>query len=123
MKIAITAENNDGLESTVAQHFGHAPFFVLVDVQDGQVTSVETIPNPFAEAHQPGQIPAFIREQKADVILSGGMGGRALQFFTQEGVQTATGAHGTARQSLDDYLGGRLQDAAPCKESVEHGHG
>jgi hypothetical protein len=28
MKIAVTAENNLGLESVVAQHFGHVPYFV-----------------------------------------------------------------------------------------------
>jgi hypothetical protein len=26
------------------------------------------------------------------------------------------------RQSLERYLGGELTGAAPCKESVEHGH-
>jgi predicted Fe-Mo cluster-binding NifX family protein len=51
------------------------------------------------------------------------MGGRAIQFFQQYGIQTATGANGTVRQALENYLGGKLTDAAPCAESVEHGHG
>jgi predicted Fe-Mo cluster-binding NifX family protein len=123
MKIAITAENNNGLESMVAQHFGHAPFFVLVDMENGEVTAVQSVANPFAEAHQPGQIPQFIHEQKAIVILSGGMGGRAIEFFNQAGIKAATGASGTVRQSLENYMGGKYQEAVPCDESVEHGHG
>jgi predicted Fe-Mo cluster-binding NifX family protein len=123
MKIAITAENNLGLESTVAQHFGHAPFFILVDVENGEVTATQGVANPFAEAHQPGQIPGFIHQQKANVILSGGMGGRAIEFFEQLDIRAATGASGTVRQSLENYLGGKLKEAAPCDESVEHGHG
>ena len=123
MKIAVTAENNNGLESMVAQHFGHAPFFVMVDMENGEVTAVQSVANPFAEVHEPGQIPQFIHEQKANVILSGGMGGRAIEFFEQFGIKAATGAAGTVRQSLENYLGGKLKEAAPCDESVEHGHG
>ena len=29
----------------------------------------------------------------------------------------------TVRQALENYLGGKLTEAAPCDESVEHGHG
>jgi len=123
MKIAVTAENNNGLESMVAEHFGRAPFFMLVDVQNGEVTATQGIANPFAEAHQPGQIPSFIHEQNANAILSGGMGGRAIEFFAQLGIKTATGANGTVRQALANYLGGKLKEAAPCLESEAHGHG
>ena len=122
MKIAVTAETNNGLESTIAQHFGHAPFFILIDLSEGKVTSVNGIENPFAEKHDPGQIPGFIKEQKADVMLCGGIGGRAIQFFQEAGIQTATGASGSVRQSLENYLGGNMSDAAPCDESVKHGH-
>jgi predicted Fe-Mo cluster-binding NifX family protein len=123
MKIVVTAETNNGLDSMVAQHFGHAPFFIMVDVEDGEVSVTECVANPFAQGHQPGQIPGFIKEQNAGVILSGGMGGRAIQFFEQYGIQAATGASGTVRQSLENFFGGKLTDAAPCAESVEHGHG
>jgi predicted Fe-Mo cluster-binding NifX family protein len=66
---------------------------------------------------------AFIKEQNTDVILSGCMGGRAIQFFEQNGIKAATGAVGTVRQSLENYLCGNLTGAAPCDESVAHGHG
>jgi predicted Fe-Mo cluster-binding NifX family protein len=123
MKIAVTAENNNGLDSMVAQHFGHAPFFVFVDIENGEVVTVQGVANPFAEGHDPGQIPGFIHEQKAKVILSGGMGGRAIRFFEELGVKAATGANGTVRQALKEYLGGKMKEAAPCDESVAHGHG
>ena len=56
-------------------------------------------------------------------MLSGGMGGRAIQFFEQVGIKAATGANGTVQQALENYLGGGLEGAAPCDESVAHGHG
>jgi len=123
MKIAVTAENNNGLDSVVAQHFGHAPFFILVDMENEEVTATQGVANPFVSGHAPGQVPGFIKEQNADVMLSGGMGGRAIQFFEQVGIQTATGASGTVRQALESFFGGKLTEAAPCDESVAHGHG
>ena len=123
MRIAISLETNNDLESVVAHHFGRCPFFAFIDVDGQEVKSVQVVDNPFYNGHQPGQVPLFIKEHQADVMLSGGMGGRAIQFFQQFGIQTATGATGTARTALENYLGGELSGAAPCKESVEHGHG
>ena len=123
MRIAISAESNEGLESLVAHHFGRCPYFVLVDVNGCEVKAVEVVDNPYVKSHQPGQVPGFINSHNTDVMLSGGMGGRAIQFFQQFGIKTATGAVGTARMALESYLGGELEGAAPCKESIEHGHG
>lgn len=122
MRIAVSAQTNNELESLVAQHFGSCPFFALVDIEGTEFKSITVVPNPFQQGHQPGQVPAFIKENNADVMLSGGMGGRAIQFFTQYGIQAATGAAGTVRDSIERYLGGELQGAAPCDNSVEHGH-
>ena len=122
MRIAVSIEDNNDLESKVAHHFGRCPFFALVDLDGNEVKTVQVIENPYYGAHQPGQVPGFINSQNANVMLSGGMGGRAIQFFDQFGIKAATGATGTVRSALESYLGGELSGAAPCKESVEHGH-
>lgn len=123
MRVAISVETNNGLDSLLAHHFGRCPYFAMIDVDGYEVKSVEVLANPFYNGHQPGQVPRFIKEQAADVMLSGGMGGRAIQFFQEFGIQTATGATGTVRTALESYLDGKLSGAAPCKESIEHGHG
>lgn len=123
MRIAISTDTNNKLESIVAHHFGRCPYFALVDLEGREVKDVQVIDNPFYNGHQPGQVPGFIYQQNANVMLSGGMGGRAIQFFQQYGIETATGASGTVQQALEYYLDGELTGAAPCKESVEHGHG
>ena len=123
MRIALSAENKNGLESVISPHFGRCPHFVLVDLEDHQVRAVQEVDNPYFGHHQPGQVPAFINSLGADVMLTGGMGGRAIMFFQQFGIEGVTGAYGTVRQSVERYLGGELKGAAPCKESEEHGHG
>lgn len=122
MRIAVTAATDEALRAPVAQHFGHAPHFVLVDVVDGEVREARSIANPFLQGHQPGQIPQFLAEQGAEVVLSGGMGGRAIGFFEQFGIAAASGAAGTVADSVADYLAGRARGAEPCAESVAHGH-
>ncbi|MFL7894178.1 MAG: NifB/NifX family molybdenum-iron cluster-binding protein [Anaerolineales bacterium] len=123
MRIAISIDTNNKLESIVAHHFGRCPYFALVDLEGREVKDIQVIDNPFYNGHQPGQVPGFIYQQNANVMLSGGMGGRAIQFFQQYGIEAATGASGTVQQALEYYLKGELTGAAPCKESVDHGHG
>lgn len=123
MRIAISAESNNKLDSTIGQHFGRCPYFALVDIEGNEIKGINVIENPFFAGHQVGQVPGFIHEQGADVMLSGGMGGRAIQFFTQFGIETATGARGTVKEAVTEYLAGNLSGTAPCAESVEHGHG
>lgn len=123
MRIAVSADNKQGLESIVSPHFGRCPHYILVDVQDHEVTGVQEVDSPFYGHHQPGQVPGFIHSLGANVMLAGGMGGRAIMFFEQLGIEGVTGAYGTVRQSVERYLGGQLRGAAPCKESQEHGHG
>lgn len=123
MRIAVSTDNKAGLDSIVAPHFGRCPHYVLVDVEGGEAREVQEVDNPYYNAHEPGQVPAYIHSLGVDVMLAGGMGGRAIMFFQQFGIEGVTGACGTVRQSLERYLGGELKGAAPCKESVEHGHG
>jgi predicted Fe-Mo cluster-binding NifX family protein len=123
MRIAVSADNKQGLDSVVSPHFGRCPHFVLVDLDGDNVGEVREVDNPYYGNHQPGQVPAFIASLEANVMLTGGMGGRAITFFEQYGIEGVTGAYGTVRQSVERYLGGQLQGAAPCAESQEHGHG
>ena len=123
MRIAVSADNKQGLDSIVSPHFGRCPHYILVDVEGHEVAGVQEVDSPFYGHHQPGQVPAFIHSLGANVMLAGGMGGRAIMFFEQFGIEGVTGAYGTVRQSVERYLGGQLRGAAPCKESEEHGHG
>ncbi len=123
MRIAIAADDNRGLDGTVSHHFGRCPFFLLVDVEDGEIVGDKTVDNPFYARHQPGMVPEFIQSQGAEVMISGGMGRRAIAFFEGFGIATATGAAGSARETLERYLAGDLQGAAPCRDQEHRHHG
>ncbi len=120
MRVVISAENTNGLESPVSSHFGRCPCYILVDVEGQEVTGVTVIDNPYYGNHAPGQVPAFIHSQRANVMLAGGMGRRAVAFFQQYGIEVATGASGTVRQALQSYLAGELRSSEPCAGSHHH---
>ena len=120
MRVAVSADNSNGLDSVVSPHFGRCPCYVLVDLDDREVKHVDAVANPHYHQHVPGAVPDFIRSHNVNVMLTGGMGRRAIGFFQQYGIEAVTGAYGTVQQALEQYLGGRLQGAQPCRESTEH---
>jgi predicted Fe-Mo cluster-binding NifX family protein len=122
MRIAISAEDKNGLDSLVSPHFGRCPYFILVDVEGQEIKGVVSTDNPYYGNHSPGQVPAFIHSRGADVMLTGGMGGRAVGFFQQYKIEPVTGASGSIRQALQSYLGGELRGADPCAGNQEHHH-
>ena len=112
--IAIAAEDQRGLDGEVSQHFGRCQAYVLATVEDGRLLSSEVRLNPHFDNHQPGQMPVFIRDLGADVILAGGMGPRAVQMFNSYGIEVATGAVGNVGRVLDAYLAGQVSGIVPC---------
>jgi len=122
MRIAVTAESEYGLESLVSHHFGRCAYYVFVDVVDGKVKQVTTLPNRHAEGHAPGELPAFIQQNKANVLLTGGMGRRAVEYFTRYGIEVVTGAQGRVGEAIQRYLAGELTGVSPCQKGLEHAH-
>jgi predicted Fe-Mo cluster-binding NifX family protein len=123
MRIAISADDNNGLDSVVSPHFGRCPHYILVDMEGQEVQAVQAVDNPYYGQHSPGMVPGFIHSQGVSVMLTGGMGHRAIGFFEQYGIEAVTGASGTVRYALERYLGGDLRGVQPCRESIEHAHG
>lgn len=122
MKIVVSSDNSRGLESSVSHHFGRCPYFTIVDIEENKIINVESVENPFFTSHSPGQVPSFIRELNADVMLAGGMGRRAVTIFEDYGIRCSTGAMGTVKKAVDSYVAGVLPGASPCRESIEHAH-
>lgn len=110
MKIAVAA-----MGTSVAGHFGHCENFILFDTAEGKIISEESIPNP---GHRPGFLPNFLADNGAEVIISGGMGGGAVDIFNQRGVEVVVGVEGEARTAIEAYLAGELHSTG----SICHRH-
>jgi predicted Fe-Mo cluster-binding NifX family protein len=122
VRIAISADEKNDLDSVISPHFGRCPHYIFVDIEGREVIAVAGVDNPYYAQHAPGQVPGFIQSQGVNVMLTGGMGRRAIMFFDQYGIEAVTGASGTVRRALEGYLGGQLRGVQPCRESIEHAH-
>lgn len=112
MKIAVAAMGKE-----VAVHFGHCENFILFDTEGEKVISSESIPNP---GHKPGFLPNFLADRGAEVIISGGMGGGAVDIFNERNVEVVVGAEGDAEKAVIAYLKGELISTGKVCHEHEH---
>ena len=104
MKIAIPTANKK-----LCMHFGHCETFAMltVDEKTKTVTGREDLVPP---PHEPGVLPAWLGEQKVNVIIAGGMGQRAQQLFTAQNISVVVGATSEIPETLAlSYLAGSLE--------------
>lgn len=108
MRIAVAAEKD-----MVSAHFGHCDGFTVYEVEDGAIAGKEYIANP---GHEPGVLPALLREAKVDLVIAGGMGERAQTLFNQNGIEVIVGAQGTCEDAINTYNKGELvSNSVFCK--------
>jgi cation diffusion facilitator family transporter len=75
-RIAIPIVEDKGLESSVSLHFGSAPYFAFIDVEEGQIVGSYVKENEGAKlSHKKGiQAAHLLVEENVDVVLAGGIG-------------------------------------------------
>jgi len=104
MKIAIPIANGK-----LSMHFGHCEKFVMIDV-DPETKAIEGSIELDPPAHEPGVLPRWLAEQKTNLIIAGGMGQRAQDLFTGQGIRVMVGAPAkTPEQLVQSYLEGALE--------------
>ncbi|NMA67490.1 MAG: dinitrogenase iron-molybdenum cofactor [Clostridiaceae bacterium] len=112
-KIAVASDNGK-----VTEHFGHCESFILFDAEKGQVIKSKTVANP---GHKPGFLPNFLADGGVNVIISGGMGGGAVEIFNGRNVEVVVGASGDAKTAVESYLKGDLKTTGSvCHEHQHH---
>ena len=116
MKIAISTESGE-----VSPHFGRAPEFTFITIEDNKVVKKDVFPNP---GHTVGSIPQFIDDQGAKCIITGGMGPRAVQFFNQFGIDVIMGVSGNIDDTVEKILNGTLEGGESlCSPGGGKGYG
>lgn len=113
IKIAVASENE-----MVTEHFGHCRNFNIFEAENNQIVKSESIPNP---GHKPGFLPNFLNDMGVNIIISGGMGGGAIDIFHEKGIEVVIGASGNAKVVTERYLRGSLQSTGSvCSEHQHH---
>lgn len=108
MIIAIPLE-----DEKLATHFGHCASFALMQTDEANaITERRDIEAP---PHVPGLLPQWLSERGVNLVICGGMGGRALDLFAQKGIKVIAGAPVDAPERLvAAYFQGMETSANAC---------
>ncbi|MFX0105141.1 MAG: NifB/NifX family molybdenum-iron cluster-binding protein [Candidatus Hodarchaeota archaeon] len=116
MKIAISTDSGN-----VCAHFGRAPEFTFVTIENNQVLEKKVLQNP---GHSVGSIPQFVNKQGAKYMIAGGMGHRAQAFFNQYGIEVIIGVTGKIDDVIKKIIDGTLEGGESlCSPGGGKGYG
>jgi predicted Fe-Mo cluster-binding NifX family protein len=124
MKIA--AISDDG--ATISQHFGRAPLYVVVTVEDGKIVSKETRDKAGHHSFAGGQHPETAPGERhgydsgaqsrhatmaqtiedCQALLAGGMGWGAYDSLKSRGIETVVTDVENIEQAVNLYVQGKL---------------
>ncbi len=109
-KIAIPSMADGGIDGKRSGHFGHCDVFTLVDVEDGNIKNISTIPN---QEHVQGgcMVPVnLLAGNNVNAIIVGGIGMRPLMGFRQAGIDVYHDAErADIKPVVEDLIAGKLQ--------------
>jgi len=124
MKIAVISDD----EVDISQHFGRAPYYVVVTIEDGKIIAKETRSkaghHTFA-AHEPPKLAPGDRHgydagsqsrhaamadaiSDCQVVLTGGMGWGAYEAMRGYGIETIVTDVKNINEAVELYLVGKL---------------
>lgn len=112
MKIAVASEGK-----MVTQHFGHCEGFSIYDCENNKIVKAENVPNP---GHKPGFLPNYLNDLGVNVIISGGMGGGAIDIFNEKNIEVIVGADGESQLAVEKYLRGELKSTGSVCHEHQH---
>lgn len=112
MKIAVASEGKK-----VTEHFGHCENFNIFSTEKDKILSMESVENP---GHKPGFLPNFLNDLGVNVIISGGMGGGAIDIFNEKNIEVVVGALGDSETMVKEYLAGNLKSTGSVCHEHQH---
>jgi predicted Fe-Mo cluster-binding NifX family protein len=109
MKIAVSASGKD-LKDNVDEKFGRCPYFIVAEIEDKEIKGFEAVANTSIEQKTGAGTTAaqLVADMKTDVIITGNMGPRAFEVFSQLDIEVY-GAIGPIEDAIKDFIEGRLK--------------
>ena len=118
-RIVIPVIENSGLESRLSEHFGRAPYFMVVEIDSkGEIVNIEAIPNTSEHFGGFGRPPDKILQLRPTALITYGMGPRALSIFQQARVAVLKANASTVREAIEAFKRNELEELTEgCREA------
>jgi len=92
--------DNKGEDSEISQHFGHAPFFGVYDVEKKELKIIEND----LDHTDPNKSPIDQIEEAVNptTIFAKSIGGRAIGIIAEKGLSLKTGDYATVKEAIEN---------------------
>ena len=93
--------DNNGENSKISPHFGHAPFFGIYDVEKKELKIIDNN----LDHTDPAKSPIDQIEEAVDptTFFAKGIGGRAIQLIAEKGMTLKTGPFDTVKEVIENW--------------------
>lgn len=120
MKVVFPSNSQLGLTGSVYNHFGSAPFFVLVDTETGEHEVLVNLDKD--HTHGNCQPLKAMGSATAEVVVVGGIGDGALNKLVNSGLKVFKAVEGTVQKNLELLKDNKLEKFTSKLTCIAHGH-
>jgi len=118
MKICIPTETGEGKNAQVYGHFGSAPYFTIYDTDS---LALEIVENGNSH-HEHGTCNpvAALQGRAVDMVVTGGMGARAVMMLNQTGIKVFRAVSGTVENIISTFDAQALEELTVQNACASH---
>ena len=121
VRIVVPVSDERGIDSHLSQHFGRAPFYAIIDLDEkGQVIGQGTIANTSEHFGGAGLPPDRILQLKPKALVTYGLGSKAIKMFQDAGVAVLRTEANTVREVVNAYNNDELQELTHGCHQAHH---
>ena len=119
MLVCLPTKGSAGLKDEVFEHFGSAPYFTLYDTETNEISVLKNR----NEHHSHGTCHPMnqLGHYRVDCIICGGMGRRAIEALSAEGIKVYQSDSASVEDSISRVKSSSLAPIDPLKACRGHG--
>ena len=122
VRIVIPMLDESGVNARLSEHFGRAPYFAVIDLDEsGGISSQRTVANTSEHFGGKGRPPDRILQLRPNALITYGMGPQALSTFQEAKVAVLRANTNTIGAVLRAYNEDQLQELTEgCHQARHH---
>jgi predicted Fe-Mo cluster-binding NifX family protein len=120
-RIVVPVVDESGLDARLSEHFGRAPYFAVIDLdENGSVSSQRTVSNMSEHFGGTGRPPDRILQLRPNALITYGMGPRALAIFQNARVAVLRANADTLKGIILAYNNDKLEELTEGCHHARH---
>jgi predicted Fe-Mo cluster-binding NifX family protein len=121
VRIVIPVLDESGLNARLSEHFGRAPYFAVIELDENRrISNQRTVSNVDERFGGSGRRADFILQLKPNAIITYGMGPRGLNIYQSVRVAVLRANANTVREVIAAYNKDELEELTEGCHQARH---